>query len=139
MPTRKIDHMNVVTHARAIRSGIIVAKDLDAFELASGNLRHIRKQVIRNTLRIFADPATFMRTDRIEVAQQHHIPFGICTVQIGKDTLEHGLGLSVRIGGLMLGTLFSDRNHLRITINRSAAREDDILHTMIASYVEQYE
>ena len=72
VPARKIDHMNVVAHARAVGSRIIVAEDLDAFELARGNLRHIGKQVVRDALRVFADPAAFMRTDRVEVTQDPH-------------------------------------------------------------------
>ena len=139
MPARKIDHMNVVAHARAVGSRIIVAEDLDAFELARGNLRHIGKQVVRDALRVFADPAAFMRTDRVEVTQQHHIPLRIRTVQIGKDALEHGFGLAIRIGGLVLGTIFGDRNHLGVAIDGRAAREDDVLHIMVARYIEQYE
>lgn len=139
VPARKIDHMNVVAHARAVGSRIIVAEDLDAFELARGNLRHIGKQVVRDALRVFADPAAFMRTDRVEVTQQHHIPLRIRTVQIGKDALEHGFGLAIRIGGLVLGTIFGDRNHLGVAIDGRAAREDDVLHIMVARYIEQCE
>lgn len=39
----------------------------------------------------------------------------------------------------MFGTIFGDRNHLGVAIDGCAAREDDVLHIMVARYIEQYE
>ena len=61
---------------------VVIAEDTDASQLADGNLCDIRKQVVRDALRILADQAALVRSDRVEVAEQDNIPFRICHVQV---------------------------------------------------------
>ena len=68
MALGQIDHMDVVTHAGAVGRVVIVAVHLDFLQLADRDLGHIRGEIRRNTLRVFAQQTGFMRADGVEVA-----------------------------------------------------------------------
>ena len=137
MPARQVDHVDVIAHARAVRCGIVVAEHADRSELANRDLRHIGHQVVGDALRVLADKAALVRTDRVEVAQQHDVPLVVAHVEVGEHLLKHGLRLAVRIRGGMLRALLGDRHELRLAIDGGARGEHDVLHAMIARDVAQ--
>ena len=120
MPARQVDHVDVIAHARAVRRGIVVAEHADRSELANRDLRHIGHQVVGDALRVLTDKAALVRTDRVEVAQQHDVPLVVAHVEVGEHLLKHGLRLAVRIRGGMLRAVFGDGHELRLAIHRSA-------------------
>ena len=77
MPACKIHHVDIVAHPRAIRGRVVTPKDLNAFTFSYGNLCDIRQQIVRNICGVFANQATGVGANRIEVAQHCHRPFGI--------------------------------------------------------------
>ena len=139
MPARQVDHVDVIAHARTIRCGIVVAEHADRSELANRDLRHIGHQVVGDALRVLADKAALVRTDRVEVAQQHDIPLVVSHIKVGEHLLKHGLRLAVRIRGGMLRALLGDGHELRLAIHRGARGEHNVLHTVIARDIAQDE
>lgn len=70
----QVNHMDVVTHAGAVRGIIIITEYVEIFKLSNSHLCNIRNQVVGDSLGIFSNQAAFMGTDGIEVTQKHHIP-----------------------------------------------------------------
>ena len=80
-----------------------------------------------------------MGADGVEVAQQHNVPLVVGAVEVGKDALEHCLGLAVGIGCLVQRAALGDGNLLGLAVHRGGRREDNVLHAMVARHVEQYQ
>ena len=95
----QVDHVDVVTHTSAVGRVVVVAVDLDFLELADRDLGHVRGEVRRNTLRVFAQQAGLVRADRVEVAQQHDGPGRIGHMHVAQNLLLEQLGGAVRVGG----------------------------------------
>ncbi len=139
MPASQVNHVDVVAHAGAVGRGVVVAEHLDALQLAHGNLRNVGQQVVGDVLRVFADAPGNMGADGVEVAQQHHVPLVVGAEEVGKDALEHGLGLAVGVGGLVQRAGLGDRDLLGFAVHRGGGREDDVLHAVVAGNVEQHQ
>ena len=133
----QVYHMDVVTDSGTIRRRVIIAKDTEAFALADCHLRDVRHQVVGNAARVFADASGRVRPDRIEVAQQDHVPLRICLPDIAENLLQHALGLAVRIGAVTLRASLRDGNLSRVAIDRCGRREDDILAVVASHNVHQ--
>ncbi|MNN61348.1 hypothetical protein D3C81_1765770 [compost metagenome] len=65
----QIHHVDVVAHAGAIGSGVVVAKHTDVVALPCSSLRDVGRQVVRHPARQLADQPTGMGPHRVEVAQ----------------------------------------------------------------------
>ena len=52
MSFRQVDYMNIIAHAGAVRCVIVIAEDMKFLELSDRDLRNIRHQVVRDTVRI---------------------------------------------------------------------------------------
>ena len=120
MTARQVDHVDIVTHARAIRRGIVIAEHADRSELADGDLRHIGHQVVGDALRVLADKAALVRADGVEVAQQHDVPLVVAHVKVGKHLLEHSFRLPIGVRGGMLRAILGDGHELGLAIDRGA-------------------
>ena len=114
----KINHVDIVTDTGSVRSIIVVAIYVKLLQLADSNLCDVRHQVIRNAVRVLAHRSGLMRTDRIEVAKQNHIPLRICKLNVCQNLLQHGLRPAVRVRALSLRALFRDRYKSRIAVYR---------------------
>ena len=66
----KVYNMDVITHAGTGGGGIIVAVDMDLFQLAHRHLGDVGHQVVGDAVGVLADFAGRMRADGIEVAEQ---------------------------------------------------------------------
>ena len=97
MSVGKINNVNVITHTRTVGSIVIVSENREALKLTAGNLGNIRKKIVRNSLRIFADQAALMRTDRIEITQYGYAPLRIGNADICENTLDNQFRFSVRV------------------------------------------
>ncbi len=131
--------MDIVAHSCSIVGVIVISKHAQFSTLANGNLCDVRHQIVGNAVGVLAYLTTLMCTDGIEITQNDNIPFGICLLHIHQHLLQHGFGLTVRIGAMSFGALFRDGDNGRITIDRRTGREYDILATMAAHYVQENE
>ena len=80
-----------------------------------------------------------MGTDRVEVAEQHHVPFGVGFLHVAEDFFEHGLCLSVGVGALALGACFGNGNLRRIAVHGGGRTEDEVLAAVATHDPEQHE
>jgi len=64
----EIQHVNIVSHARTVVSGIIVAEYVETREFADSDLGYIGHKVVGYTVGIFAYKSALMRSDRIEIS-----------------------------------------------------------------------
>ena len=135
VPRRQIANVNVVSHARSIGSIVVVTKNAEFLADTHSRLRDVRHQVVRNAIRVFANTSTRMRPNRVEVTEQHHIPFRVRLLHVHQYLFEHRLRLSIRIRDGTLRALFGNGNFCRVAIDRRRRREDDILHAIFAHHV----
>ena len=77
MAACQVNNMDVIADTSSVRSIVVITENADALEFSDGNLCDIRKQVVRDALRILSDKAALMRSDRVEVTKQDNIPFRI--------------------------------------------------------------
>src|SRR5882757_7540443 len=89
--------MDIVPHAGAVRSVVVIAPDVEPVASAYRNLGYERDEIVGNALRILADQAAFMRTDRIEVTQDRDRPALIADILIAQHLLDHQFGATVGI------------------------------------------
>ena len=87
MASCQIYYMDVIAHTGTVRRIIIVAEHAKLLKLAHSYLSDVRKQIVRNALRILADESGLVRTNRIEITKQYDIPLRVRYVQIGQDVL----------------------------------------------------
>ena len=116
MAACQVYHVDVVTYAGSVRCIVVIAEYTEAFQFADRYLCYIRKQVVRDTFRIFSDHAALVCTDRVEVTKQDHVPFRICFLDIGQDLFQHPFCPAVWVGAGALRAFFCDRDHCRITV-----------------------
>ena len=86
-----------------------------------------------------------MGSDRIEVSQEHHIPWITVSCllvsgpKVSKDLFQHALGLAIGVGALSFWALFCDWNYLWHSIDSSGGGEDYVLHSMLSHYVHKHQ
>ena len=93
----EVDNVDIVAHAGAVRSGVVVAGNCEHVALAGSLIEHNRHKVVRNSVGILADKAALMRTNRIEIAQQYHCPGVVGGVHLPAEILNNELSASVGI------------------------------------------
>lgn len=69
---------------------IIVTEHIDVGSLSDSHLRNIGHQIAWYPIRMLSNIAGLMCTDRIEIAQTDHIPFGIRSTQILFGSIRKG-------------------------------------------------
>ena len=116
MTEGEIHHVNVVTHACAIRGRIVIAKHPQLLELADPHLADIGQQVVGDAVGIFAYEAALVGANRVEVAQQHYGPAQIGFGQVTQYLFHHQLGATIGIGRAG-GEIFPQRHRRRIAIH----------------------
>ena len=116
----KIDHVDVVTDACAIRRGIVITEHRKLLETADCNLCNIGKKVVRNTCRIFADETTLMGADGIKVAKKDYVPGRIRLLDILEHLLHHQLRPAIGIGAARRGEVLTNRDGRRLAVHGRA-------------------
>lgn len=71
---RQVHHMNVVPDCCAISCPIVIPEHLKLWPLTRSHLLHVRHQVVRHSDRVLSDEAAWMRSDRVEVAEDQELP-----------------------------------------------------------------
>ncbi len=114
----KIDNMDIITDTCSVRCRIIIAEYGQMTADTRRHLRDIWHQIVRDSVRIFADQARFMRTDRIKITQQNHRQFRISFDGILKNLLIHKLCPAARICTAEFIIIFRIRHFIRFAVNR---------------------
>src|SRR5262249_9216455 len=72
--TSQIHHVDVIAHARAVWSWVVVSKNVHGWSPTHSHLCYKRQQIVRNPLRIFTNSSRGVSSHRIKVPQQCNFP-----------------------------------------------------------------
>src|SRR5699024_3193946 len=136
MAAGQVHHMDVVPHAGAVGGVIVVAVDMDLFQLARRHLGDVGHQVVGDAVGVFADQAGRMGPDGVEVAQQRHVQLGVGLAAVGEDALGEHLGGAVGVGGGAGGEILPDGHAGRVAVDGGRGGEDDVVAVMPAHHVQ---
>ena len=89
MCTRKIHNMDKVANSGSIMSRIVVPKDPQFLTETHRCLGNVWHQIIRDSLGIFTNFSTLMRTNGIKITQQNNIPKIVRAIQIHQHFFKH--------------------------------------------------
>src|SRR5690606_31426136 len=91
MTDGEIDDMDIVPDAGAVARRVVVPEHFQFRQAADGDLRDEREKIVRNAVRVFADPARRMRADRIEIAKIANLPARIGAREVFQYFLDEKL------------------------------------------------
>ena len=91
----QVDYIDIVADAGPVGSIVIVAEYAQFLTDTHRSLSQIRDQVLRNTVRQFADLCSRMSTDRVEVAQDDALERSICMNSITDDLFVDLFGITI--------------------------------------------
>ena len=134
MRVGKVEHVDVVAHARAVAGRIIIAKNRDARPLAGGRFEHEGNQM-RFGLVAFA--RAIARAGSIEIPQRDDLE-AVRAVEPSERALEGQLRLAVGIDRVRRHA-FVERRALGHAVDRARRRKDDRHHAGVAHRFEQAE
>ena len=129
---RKIHDVDIVAHAGAVGRIIVVAEHVQALQPADGRLRDVGHEVVRHAARILADEAARVRTDGVEVAQQHDRPARVGHYTVAQDLLTDVLRPAVGVRAAAGAGRLVERHIVVAGVHRRRRREDDLLDPMVA-------
>ena len=129
--------MDIVAHARAIRGRIVVAADVEALELADGDLSDIGHEVAGDSVGILADAPALVRADGIEVAKDGHAPLAVGYAQILKYLLDEILRRAVGVRGAAGRHILSERRGVLAAVNSGGRAEDELLASRLIHHAAQ--
>ena len=137
--------MDIVPYSGTVRRIVVIAEHIQMIQLAHCHLGNVGHQVIGDTVGSLADQPGLVCADWIEVTQQHHVPWvGVAVLrircmQIGKDLLQHGFGLAIRIRAAAFGTGLRNGDYRRVAIDRGRGGKDNVLAVVTAHNIHQHQ
>ena len=137
MAESQVDNMDIVAHASAVRGRIVVAADVEALELADGDLSDIGHEVAGDSVGILADAPALVRADGIEVAEDGHAPLAVGYTQILKYLLDEILRRAVGIRGASGRHILSERRGVLAAVNSGGRAEDELLASRLIHHAAQ--
>ena len=139
MAAGQIDDVDIVTHAGAVRGGVVVAEDMDLFQLADGDLGDVGHQVVGDAVGVLADEAGLVGTDGVEVAQQGDVQLRVRLADILQNALGEGLGGAVGVGGLAHGEVLGDGHGGRVAVDGGRGAEHEVVAVVAAHHIQNDE
>eukprot|EP00982_Pelagococcus_subviridis_P005614 29739-Pelagococcus_subviridis.AAC.15 len=107
----------------AVRGFVVVPEHAQHRPPSDGDLLNERHQVVRDPLRILADPPRRMRAHGVEVPQKNHLPLRRRGLHVRQDVFHEELGSPVRIQRRR-GELFRARHRRGLAVHGRGGRED---------------
>ena len=136
MAAGQVHDMDVVADAGAVGSGVVIAEDMDLFQLAHSHLGDVGHEVVGDAVRVLADEAGLVGADGVEVAQQSHVQGGVRLADIGEDALGHGLGGAVGVGGGTHGEVLGDRHTGGVAVDGGGGAEHEVMAVVLAHHIQ---
>ena len=128
--------MNVISYARSVGSGIVVAENVYFFKFANRHFRDIRAEIVRYSVGIFADKPRRVRPDRIKVTKNRYVKLLVGFGEIFQYIFYKEFGRAVGVGSRKR-EIFRNRHRVRIAVNRRGRREYEIFTVEFSHYVNQ--
>ena len=138
MPAREVDDVDIISHARAVGGGVVVAEDADLLELPARHLRHIGHQVVGDALGVFADEPRSVRAHGVEIAQQDDVPCVVCTEDVAQHEFLEVLARAVGVGRAADGALLGEGEVFGSAVDGRRRREDELLDAMRLHRFEEH-
>mmetsp|Transcript_19311 Transcript_19311/g.53709 ORF Transcript_19311/g.53709 Transcript_19311/m.53709 type:complete len:373 (+) Transcript_19311:111-1229(+) len=142
----EIHDVKVISDARAVGSGVIVAEDGEEFAPAAGDLREVGHEVVRDAVGVLPDEAGFVGADGVEVPQEDDGPVGglalerFRVVKVLEDLLDEVLGASVGVGDVLAcWELLRDWHGLWFAVDGCRRGEDDAAAAELIQELEEDE
>ena len=132
----QVHHVDVVADAGAVGGGVVVAKDVDLFQLADRHLGDVGHQVVGDAVGVLADQARLVGADGVEVAQHRHIHAGVGLADVGQDPLGEHLGGAVRVGGVADREVLGDGDAGRVAVDGGRRAEHKVVAVVPAHDVQ---
>mmetsp|Transcript_8723 Transcript_8723/g.28817 ORF Transcript_8723/g.28817 Transcript_8723/m.28817 type:complete len:374 (+) Transcript_8723:809-1930(+) len=134
----QVDHVDVVPHAGAVLGRVVRAVDGEVRPLPDRDLLDVGHQVVWDPLRRLADLARAVGADRVEVAEQDHVPALVRLVEVLQDVLDEELRASVRVGRAR-GEVLGDGHRRGVAVHSRGGGEDDALAVALLHRLDQVE
>mmetsp|Transcript_36722 Transcript_36722/g.109217 ORF Transcript_36722/g.109217 Transcript_36722/m.109217 type:complete len:379 (+) Transcript_36722:56-1192(+) len=138
VPLGQVDHVDVVPHAGAVLGRVVRAVDGEVRPLPDRDLLDVGHQVVWDPLRRLADLARAVGADRVEVAEQDHVPALVRLVEVLQDVLDEELRASVRVGRAR-GEVLGDGHRRGVAVHSRGGGEDDALAVALLHRLDQVE
>ena len=118
----KVDNINIVAYARAVRRIVVVAENRKLLTDAHSRLCDIGNQIVRHTIGQFAYQGRRMGTDRIEISQDNALQRSTAVDIIIDDLLVDFLRITIGRSGFLMWGFFGNGKISRqgLAINRAA-------------------
>ena len=136
MAAGQVHDMDVVADAGAVGGGVVIAEDMDLFQLAHSHLGDVGHEVVGDAVGVLADEAGLVGADGVEVAQQSHVQGGVSLADIGEDALGHGLGGAVGVGGGTHGEILGDRHTGGVAVDGGGGAEHEVVAVVPAHHIQ---
>ena len=108
--------MDIVAHARTVMCVVVVAEYSELGTLADSYLSDVRHEIVRNSVRVFADKTALVRSDGVEITEKNYVPFVVSLLDVGEYLLKHGFCPSVWVCAVTLRAFFGDRNERGLAV-----------------------
>ena len=136
MAAGQVHDMDVVADAGAVGGGVVIAEDMDLFQLAHSHLGDVGHEVVGDAVGVLADEAGLVGADGVEVAQQSHVQGRVSLADIGEDALGHGLGGAVGVGGGTHGEVLGDRHTGGVAVDGGGRAEHEVVAVVPAHHIQ---
>ena len=136
MAAGQVHDMDVVADAGAVGSGVVIAEDMDLFQLAHSHLGDVGHEVVGDAVGVLADEAGLVGADGVEVAQQSHVQGGVSLADIGEDALGESLGGAVGVGGGTHGEVLGDRHTGGVAVDGGGRAEHEVVAVVPAHHIQ---
>ena len=135
----EVAYVDVVADSGAVRGVVVIAEYTEFLAEADCGLRDVGHEIVRNSVRVFADTSARVRANRVEVAEQNHVPFWVSFLHVHEHFFEHGLCLSIGVGAMTFRAFFGNRDLSRVAVNGGRRTENDVLAAVVSHGVEEHE
>ena len=139
MAAGQVNDVDVVAHAGTVGRGVVVAKDVDFFQLADSHLGDVGHEVVGDAVGVLANEAGGMRTDGVKVAQHGDVERRVGVAAVGEDALGKHLGGAVGVGGGPGGEILGDGHAGGVAVDGGRGGEDEVVAVMTAHDVQDVE
>ena len=96
----KVHHVNVISDASAVRSGIVISEDAHQGLASGGYLCHIGEEIVGDARWILPDESARVCANGVEIAQARDSPVIVACVQALKGLLNGKLCLRIWVQGI---------------------------------------
>eukprot|EP00211_Chloroparvula_japonica_P007696 CAMPEP_0119133606 /NCGR_PEP_ID=MMETSP1310-20130426/13462_1 /TAXON_ID=464262 /ORGANISM="Genus nov. species nov., Strain RCC2339" /LENGTH=327 /DNA_ID=CAMNT_0007124305 /DNA_START=146 /DNA_END=1125 /DNA_ORIENTATION=+ len=135
----QVHHVDEVSHAGAVRGGVLGAQDLELGDVAQRGVEaRAGDAPLRPELgpRVLPQQPALVAAVDVEIPEDAHAQLRVGGGQVADDVLAHELGGAVGVDGHRR-RLLGDGQLRRVAVRRARGRVDEVLHARLAHALHQ--